>query len=382
MPEMTKQDVFGQRWQAQLLQTGTQCKPGSRTGLMEHDPDWLLSQCDQPSKSVVLFSSREEGEIPIFVHRVHLDYKLGEWSIGGFYATRYVITGGLSYLSEELLTGLFNLLAGYIKPDDVIFLQGLISGEPLWRFLDNPLLKKQFLVLPHGPTYSRRLIRLEDCLETYLKSIGSKNRKSLRSTRRKFEEAYRGRFSYEVYTSPEEIRSLVEVIEPVSRRTYQARLLGTGIKKGGYIVNQLVEGARRGYARCYLLRVDSSPVSWRLGYVYGTTYYSHHVGYDPDWRNWQPGILIHMAVIEDLLGHCRHIRTFDFLYGDNLLKRRLSNQSREERHFYLFPRHTRGFLSYGSFRVVNGISEGLGGLLKAINKAEPVKQWLRRRAER
>ncbi len=349
---------------------------------MEHDPDWLLSQCDQPDKSVLLFSDTEEGDIPIFVHRVRLDYNLGEWSIGGFYVTRYVIAGGLSYVSEQSLNRMFNLLAGYIKPDGVIFLQGLVSGEPLWRFLCDPVLKKHFLVLPHGPTYSRRLIHLEDCLETYLKSIGAKNRKSLRQTRRKFEEAYRGRFSYEVYTSSEDILNLVEAIEPVSRRTYQSRLIGLGIKKGGYVVNQLAEGARRGYARCYLLRVDSSPVSWRLGYVYGATYYSHHVGYDPDWRHWQPGILTHMAAIEDLLSHCRHVRTFDFLYGDSLLKRRLSNQSREERHFYLFPRHTRGTLSYGSLRVVNSISGGVGGLFRAINKSEQVKQWLRRRTEK
>jgi CelD/BcsL family acetyltransferase involved in cellulose biosynthesis len=91
---------------------------------------------------------------------------------------------------------------------------------------------------------------------------------------------------------------------------------------------------------------------------------------------------MHLAVMEDLLNHCRDIRTFDFLYGDDLLKRRLSNQSREERHFYLFPRHTRGIVSYGSLRVVNSISERLGGLFRAMKMSEQVKQWLRRRAER
>jgi hypothetical protein len=379
--EMTKQNAFEQQCQIKLLQSGDQCEPGSQTGSMEHDPDWVLAQCDQPDKSVLLFSNPKEGDIPIFVHRVRLDYRLGEWSIGGFYVTRYVIVGGLNYMSEQSLTTMINLLAGYIKADGVIFLLGLVSGEPLWRFLSDPFLKKHFLVLPHGPAYSHRLIRLEDCLETYLKSIDAKHRNALRRTRRKFEEAYQGRFSFEVYTSREDIRSLIGAIEPVSNRTYQSRLLGIGIKKGGHIANQLEEGARRGYARCYLLKVDSSPVSWRLGYVYGATYYSHHIGYDPNWRHWNPGILIHMAVIEDLLSHCRQVRTLDLLYGDSLLKRRLSNQSREERHFYLFPRHARGILSYWSLRVVNSISQGFGGLLRAINKSEQVKLWLRRRAE-
>ena len=379
---MTKQDAFEQRWQIQLLRAGTQCNPGSRTGLMEHDPDWLLAQCDQPDKSVMLFSDREEGDIPIFVHRGRLDYKLGEWSTGGFCVTRYVITGGLNHISEQSLTAMINLLAAYIRPDGVIFLQGLVSGEPLWRFLCDPVLKKHFLVLPYGPVYSRRLIRLEDCLETYLRSIGRTNRKDLRRTRQKFESSYGGHFSCEIYTSPQDICSLVEAVEPVSRRTYQWKLIGLGIKKGGYIVNQLIEGARRGYARCYLLKADSSPVAWTLGYIYRSTYYSHHIGYDPDWRNWQPGILMHLAVIEDLLSHCRDVRTFDFLYGDDLLKRRLSNQSREERHFYLFPRHTRGILSYQSLRLVNTISERLGGLFRATKMSEQLKQWLRRRAEK
>jgi len=379
---MTKQGALEQRWQIHLLQAGTQCKRVSRIGLMEHDPDWLLSQCDQPDKSVLLLSDPEGGDLPIFVHRVRLDYRLGEWSIGGFCVTRYVIVGGLNDVDEQSLNRMFNLLGGYIKPDGVIFLQGLVSGEPLWRFLCDPVLKKHFFVLPYGPVYSRRLIHLEDCLETYLESIGVRSRQDLRRTRRKFEASYRGRFSCEVYTSAEDICSLVEAVEPVSRRTYQWKLIGLGIKKGGHVANQLLEGARQGYARCYSLKVDSSPVAWSLGYVYGSTYYSHHVGYDPDWRHWQPGILMHLFVIEDLLSHCRDVRTFDFLYGDNLLKRRLSNQSREERHFYLFPRHARGILSYGSLRVVNSISGGIGGLFRAINKSEQVKQWLRRRAER
>ncbi len=89
-----------------------------------------------------------------------------------------------------------------------------------------------------------------------------------------------------MYRTPEDIAALLDLIEPVSVRTYQARLLGLGIQRGGYIANQLLEGARRGYARCYLLAVDGAAVAWQLGYIYGDKYYAHHVGYHPNWRRW------------------------------------------------------------------------------------------------
>jgi CelD/BcsL family acetyltransferase involved in cellulose biosynthesis len=77
----------------------------------------------------------------------------------------------------------------------------------------------------------------------------------------------------------------------------------------------------------------------------------------------------------DLLanGICR----FDFLAGDSLYKQRMSNKSREERHFYLIPRGWPGTAYARALIMVNFLSETIGRRLEKSGLKERIKRMAR-----
>ncbi len=133
--------------------------------------------------------------------------------------------------------------------------------------------------------------------------------------------------------------------------------------------------AAAGWLRAYVVRIGDNPVAFGLGYREGETYYGHHVGYDPEVSKLQPGIYLHTEAMADLLanGVCR----FDFLAGDSLYKQRMSNKSREERHFYLIRRGWPGTAYARALVTVNFLSETIGRRLEKSGLKERIKRMVR-----
>jgi CelD/BcsL family acetyltransferase involved in cellulose biosynthesis len=214
-------------------------------------------------------------------------------------------------------------------------------------------------------------------LEAYLASLPAKSRQDMRRSLRRFEGNFSGRYAFSTHCSVAEVSAFLARVESVSKRTYQARL-GLGVVADSHIGNKVLEGAKRGYARCYLLTVDGQVIAWRIGFLYGNVYCSHHVGYDPKYEKWHPGAVVHLHSVCDLSESCVGVDTLDMLYGDNDFKRRATNRFRLERNYYLFPRSLRGATTYVALRSCNGVSEWLGRLLERLGLKRRLKAWLRR----
>lgn len=363
-----------ERW---LVTRPTAPPPVGVVNAPEHDPAWLFAQCDQADKSVMLASSSRGHCIPLFVHPGRISLALGERALGHVRVTRHVLTANLKGFSNGDFEGLFDALAAALPANGVVFVQGLVEDEALAAALASPACLRAFRVLPRGEPYTRRLIRLAGGYEAYLKTLSAASRQNLRRARRKFEEAHAGRYRHEVFATPSEVARLLDILEPVSARTYQAKLLGLGIQRSNYIGRQLLAAAQSGHARCHLLSVDAAPIAWGLGLCHGDTYFLYHIGYDPDWRKWEPGNLLHLASIEDLAQHQPHVATFDFLYGDSVFKERLSNQSRRERNCYLIPRSPRGLAVHAAVAGMDRVSQTIGAVLSRWGLKEKMRRWVR-----
>lgn len=372
--KMSQRHPTHERWTARRYSSGDIVPAATGGGLLEHDPAWLLAQCDCAEKQVLVMEA-DGVRLPLFVHRTGLQFRLGEKTLASVPVLCHVLTGCLPPVAKD---GLLMALADCLPADGVVFLQGLGAKEPLRAALDSPAVRRWFHILPQGLAYQRRCLAVGGGMDTFLKTRNSQSRYALRKCQRDFEQAHAGRVELGVYADPEAIEDMLALIEPVSSRTYQSRLLGLGIRRDGFIANQLRVGARLGLTRCYVLKVDGRPVIWCLGYVYGDTYYGHHTGYDPEWRRWQPGIVIHLAMFEDLARSLPGVRRFDFLYGDSVFKQRLSNEAREERHYYLFPRDARGTALFHALRATDALSEGVGYWLERHGLKEKLRRWLRR----
>lgn len=313
----------------------------------------------------------------MLVHDGVIDLVFGELSIGQRRVRRHVLVGNFDGISRSEWESAFSTLRGVLGSRGVVFLLGIVDGEALAAALGSERLRREFRVLPHGPAYARRLCRLGPDLEAYLASLPSGRRQDLRRSQRRFEREFSGRYAYALCRDPEDVREFLATVEPVSRQTYQAQLRGLAVTGSGHVGHLAIEGARRGCVRCYLLTVDGRPVAWRIGYLFGDTFFSHHVGYDPAYESWHPGVVMHLHTVEDL-SRLGSVRFLDMLYGDNAFKRKAANLERREQNYYVFPRSPQGTASYVLLAAVNRSSEWIGGMLERHGLKERLKRALRR----
>ncbi len=365
-------------WQGLLLRPGDPVRTHPRDGVIEHDAGWLLAQCDSADKRVLVLSNESGNAVPLFVHDGQVDFNFGEFTLGHVKVRRHVLVGNFSDLTGADWAGLFAALRQAIGPNAAVFLLGVVQDEPLDRTVVSGELTKRYFVMAHGNKYSRRLCTLGAHLDAYLASLPAKSRQDLKRSLRRFESNFAGRFEFRVYSNVDEVAEFLREVEPVSKRTYQARHLGLGITERGNVGTKVLEGAKRGYVRCFLLSVDGRPIAWRIGFMVRQVYCSHHIGYDPEFEKWHPGVVMHLHSIRYLTENCRDIELLDMLYGDNDFKRKASNLARQERNYYLFPRTARGAATYLTLMSCNWLSGLIGRTMESLGLKARIRAWLRR----
>jgi hypothetical protein len=347
------------------------------------DPHWLSSHVDSLDKSIHYFFQGDPqnpcGYAPFFVHPGALAYCFGETTLFRIPVRRHAMQGEPLCEDPSSLTELLKLLRETIGARGVVFFEGVRAGSPLANLLTSrdSTVHSLFHVVPYGPPYTRRLIELPAGaqFEDYLRTLGSKSREDVRRTRKNFSVKAGGSVTLVRYTEPEHVDELAVALAEVSRKTYQYHLLGIGLENTPKQVAHLYMAATAGWLRAYILRIADRPVAFGLGYHDGHTYYGHHVGYDPAISKLQPGIYLHTEVMADLLadGICR----FDFLAGDSLYKQRMSNASREERHYYLVPRGWPGTAYTYALTATNTLSEAIGSWLDKSGLKARIKRMVR-----
>lgn len=365
-------------WQAFLLRQGDRGIEQLDDEVVDHNVDWLLAQCDQAHKAVLVLRDDSGRVVPLFVHDGQVDIGFGSTAVCAVKIRRHVLVGNFPESPPVDWSAAMNALAEMMPSNGAAFLLGVVRDEGLGQALVSGALKRSFFVCEHGAEYARRLCVLGNSLDEYLASLPAKSRQDLRRSIRRFESNFAGRFEFSTSCSTAEVTDFLNRVEAVSKRTYQARQHGLGIVADSYIGNKVIEGALRGYARCYLLTVDGQPVAWRIGFLFNEVYASHHVGYDPDFEKWHPGVVLHLHSVRDLSENFMGVHTLDMLYGDNDFKRKASNLSRIERNYYLFPRTPRGWATSFALRSFNGLSGLIGWVLDRAGVKVAIRRWLRR----
>ena len=351
---------------------------------MELDPKWLTGRVNGRDGHVTYFllghQERPVGYAPFVVHSTELAHRLGEITLFSVSVLRHAIQGTPLCRNKEDLPALFVSLRETIGKRGVVFFEGVAMGSHLWALLvsSTSIAQKLFHVLPHGPIYARRLIELPigSDFDDYLAVLGSGTRKDVRRTRKGFLAGANGEVRMIRYTAPDHAADLAAALSIVSRKTYQHHLLGLGFENDSDHIEKFRIAAIGGWLRAYVLWIDDTPVAFQVGYRDATTYYGHHIGYDPAISKLQPGIYLHTEIMIDLLADdlCR----FDFLSGDSLYKQRMSNSMREERHYYVIPRGWPGSVYASTLSMMNYASELIGRLLARNGLKERIRRILRR----
>jgi hypothetical protein len=102
--------------------------------------------------------------------------------------------------------------------------------------------------------------------------------------------------------------------------------------------------ARKGWLRANLLYIGDRPVSFWIGMLYHGSFVSEYMGYDPEFRQWSPGMVLMMHVI---VGFCSRsngdvVQELDFGLGHAEYKAVLCTKSWSEASLYIFSPSLKG----------------------------------------
>lgn len=207
-----------------------------------------------------------------------------------------------------------------LGPDDHGY---LITALPVSRqaqiVADRPRLKA--FVRQH---YRRSYARLDQAFESYLGGFSAKSRATCRRKLKRMAERSGGAIDVRFYADRDGMREFHALARGVSRKTYQERLLGAGLPESPEAVAAMLDLARAGRARGWLLFLDGQPIAYLYAPAEGLTLIYAYLGYDPAFAEFSPGTVLQLEAMRLLMAE-RRFRLFDFTEGDGQHKRQFAS---------------------------------------------------------
>lgn len=169
--------------------------------------------------------------------------------------------------------------------------------------------------------YTRYYLDFGLGFDGWLASLSSNARQGLKRKAKKI--AAGGALDVRRFRSPEELEAFHAVARNISQRTYQERLLGSGLPESPEFVREMLALAAADRARAWLLYIAGEPVAYLYCPVMGETVIYAHVGHDPAFNDLSPGAVLQLEAMRDLFAEGRFAR-FDFTEGEGQHKRQFS----------------------------------------------------------
>jgi hypothetical protein len=351
---------------------------------LDHELRWVAGGSGGSESTLRVWLCRDGervlGYVPMRLARHRVSLYLGPLRAFSLRVERLSMIGAPVFAvtvgdDEEALThALLTTVIGALPRVGVFYAYGARADSGLFALLSRPEAPLSGCrIIRQGEIYERSLIRMPPSFEAYMRGLGRKTRENLRRQERRLRAAAPGEVVLKTYTAPEEVGPFLGAATKVSQLTYQWHLYESGLRDRTRHEERLALAAAEGWMLSFVLFERDTPIAFMMGCRYRDTYYSHEIGYDPNWARFSVGNVLHCLVIEYLITHDKEVLWFDFLFGDNPHKRQLRNQCRTEANFYVFPPTVRG-------RTIAAIV-ALDNRVAALNKAladHPLRIKLRR----
>lgn len=221
-------------------------------------------------------------------------------------------------------------------------------------------------------------------IDDVYRRMSGERRNWLRRRIKKLETHTVGKLRIQCYRNPSELDTLFRDAEEIGKKTYQ-RGLGVGFCDDSRVRSRLGLGAERGWLRAYVLYLGERPCAFWIGMLYVGTFVSEYLGYDPEFRQFSPGMVLVIKVIE---GFCKEVegdivRELDFGLGHAEYKGLLCSKSWQEAVVHVFSPTPKG-LMLKSMRTVTALVNGTARRLLISTKVfQRIKRvWRDRLSER
>jgi len=219
-------------------------------------------------------------------------------------------------------------------------------------------------------------VELRPSFPEYLKNLDPKSRHELQRKIRRFR-AVSGESCWRQFRSPDEMQEFHRLAGEVSKKTYQERLLNVGLPSGENFKRQLVDLAHHDQVRGYILFLDAGPIAYGYCCAQEDVLNYAHTGYDPDFPDLSPGIVLLNFMLESLFTEGR-FQLLDFGGGSAQWKRSYATGTSRFAIVYYFRRTSANLLLVASHIAVGAFSDAVVKLLAMLGVKERIKKLFRR----
>jgi hypothetical protein len=347
------------------------------------DPEWLTECFSSDKASLQAFLLERGGGVvgvaPFLTATIPVTLGLGGIAFGAMPLRGLRLLGGCPNLPADrsVYDQLFRELASARQRHDAIWMECLRVDSFLWRYLhDSSIVRENFyLHCARGPT-ARYVVRPVGSFELYMRKFSASGRwhrlKEMKRLRAK------GEVELVRCLGPDQVEAFVESAADLSRKTYQFRRLGLGLRDVESVKRKLRLAAERGWLRSYLLTCGGNACCFLVGYQHHGRFYYAEIGYDPAWSQFSVGRITILLALQDLLERDTP-ETIDFGEGGGY-KEYLANDSYVEADVLLFGRRAYPLLAAALRRACEFTSRGVLALVEGLGLKKPLKRLLRRGA--
>ena len=376
----TVETVWGEEVASILSKPGDSYDPDYRIPLHQR-PAWLMYQNGEDLQRlgtiVLRRAGTAKGYAPFLVRRRNLKSFVGEVKVFSFPLRCVQFVGTPFFPSDSSAwDGLFARV-NEIPNVEGIFFEGLPCNSFLWNYIHQSATTRNMVRYVSNPPTEHFVISMPESFNAYMGKFSSQTRRKLRRVIITLEELLPGKLRLDKMTEETEVDSFVENAVRVSKTTYQWHLLGMGLRDASAVKAELRFLARQGWARCYLLWCDQTPVAFMLCQQDESTCYQMDVGFDPEWSQYSVGTVLQLLVLQDLFAF-KQPQVFDFGRGAGEHKRFFGNTCYLDADLYLLRRRLYPLLACGVNAAVAGASSAADGVLKRMGLKRGMKKLIRR----
>lgn len=192
------------------------------------------------------------------------------------------------------------------------------------------------------------------CFANYLRRFSGKTRSTFKRKRLKLEKRSGGALDVEEFRGQAAIERFFAEAIPVSRLTYQARLLDAGLPEDEASRVDALELASQDRLRAFLLRVEGRAIAYLYLPIDGATLIYSHLGYDPEFAQYSPGTVLQLEALERLFAEARY-HYFDFTEGEGAHKEMFGTNWVDACSFFLLRASLPNRLLLGSLDTLDGM---------------------------
>jgi len=219
---------------------------------------------------------------------------------------------------------------------------------------------------------------LTGTFEDYVKGFSSKIRSNIQRRGRKLETLAQGKIECRSYGHPDTVDEFYQLARRVAERSYQERLLGIAIPDTDEFVEGLRRRALNDTFRGYVLLAKDQPIAYEYYAVEQDVIDAVYTGYDPDYAEGSPGIVIMYKAIERLFAE-RRFRYFDLGYGDGQRKKDFGRCEFLRADVLYVPWRVRPIVFVPAHFALDRLSKLAGVLLQNLGMRQRVRRLLRLR---